>query len=76
MSSIVKSYFSKRTIYSGDQYYDIDVTIVNNIDYTINIKSSQRLKTTLDINRDSLAALIDDLQEIYKMSSKNNTERG
>lgn len=53
--------FKKRTIHSGDQYYDIEVKLFNE-DIDIEITSSQTTKAHIG-GREVIEKLIKDLQE-------------
>lgn len=58
--------FSKRTIHSGDQFYDLKVEKVNE-DISIDISSSQLTRGHISGDKDVIEKIIADLQEIIKL---------
>ena len=66
VSNILHRKFTKRRIYQREQFYDLEVEMIND-SITIDISSSQLLKAKLNLDKDTLELLIDDLKEIAKL---------
>lgn len=65
-SSILRRNFTKRTIYSGEQYYDLKVEKVND-DISIDISSSQLTQGHISGDKEFIEMIIAELQEIIKL---------
>lgn len=64
-SDIRRRTFTKRTIHSNDQFYDLEVKFVND-SVTIDITSSQQTRGHIG-GREVIEKLIEDLKEIIKL---------
>lgn len=66
VSNILHRKFSKQRIYQREQFYSLEVEMIND-SITIDITSSQLLKAKLSLDKETLELLIDDLKEIAKL---------
>jgi len=65
-SKILTRTFKKRTLHSHDQYYDLDIRIINDT-YHITLSGSTISSAELNLDKEVLEKLIADLQEITKL---------